>query len=130
MAPHLQKSLNQAHFEYGTYEQIISHKGTKLKLNVLEAPDKLRVNTVRQHVTNTNANRPKIICNQGEKNPNNTETNVASWKNRKSKLKALKKTLESKTVAPGTLSLITTTLSVPIKTVIELSEAKKCLATL
>ena len=90
MPLYLQKSLNQAHFENGTYEQIIAHNGMKVELNGLEAPDELRVNTLRQHVTNKKVDRPKLTCNHCEKSLNNTETNVASWKSRKNKLRALK----------------------------------------
>ena len=37
MSPHLKKSINQAHLENGTYEQIVSHLERNLDLNALEA---------------------------------------------------------------------------------------------
>ena len=36
---HLKKSINQAHLESGTYEQIVSHLERELELNGLESPD-------------------------------------------------------------------------------------------
>ena len=62
MPPHLTKSINQAHLENGTYEQIVTHLETELELNGLEAPDELQLKTVSQHATNTNADRPKLTC--------------------------------------------------------------------
>ena len=46
MPPHLKKSINQAHLENGTYEQIVSHFERELELNGLEAPDEMPINTV------------------------------------------------------------------------------------
>ena len=47
MPPHLKKSINQAHLENGTYEQIVTHHlERELKLNGLEAPNELQINTV------------------------------------------------------------------------------------
>ena len=48
MPPHLKKSIKQAHFENGTYEQIVSHLERELELNGLEAPDEMPINTVTQ----------------------------------------------------------------------------------
>ena len=48
MPPHLKKSINQAHLENGTYEQIVSHLERELELNGLEAPDEMQLNTVMQ----------------------------------------------------------------------------------
>ena len=48
MPPHLKKSINQAHLENGTYEQIVSHLERQLELNGLEAPDEMPINTVTQ----------------------------------------------------------------------------------
>ena len=36
MPPHLKKSINQAHLENSTYEQIVTHLGRELELNSLE----------------------------------------------------------------------------------------------
>ena len=46
MPPHLKKSINQAHLENGTYEQIVTHLEMKLELNSLEYPDETQTNTV------------------------------------------------------------------------------------
>ena len=37
MPPHLKKSINEAHLENGTYEQIITHLEREIELNGLEA---------------------------------------------------------------------------------------------
>ena len=42
MPPHLKKSINQAHSENGTYEQIVSHLERELVLNGLESPEKMQ----------------------------------------------------------------------------------------
>ena len=67
MPPHPKKSINQAHFENGTYEQIVTHLERELELNGLEAPDELPINNVRQQPTNTNVHRPKPMCHHCKK---------------------------------------------------------------
>ena len=67
MPPHMKKSLNQAHLENGTYEQIVTHLERELELNGLEAPDELPINNVNQQPTNTNADRPKPTCQHCKK---------------------------------------------------------------
>ena len=67
MPPNLKKSINQAHLENGTYEQIVTHLERELELNGLEAPDELPINNVSQQPTNTNADRPKPTCNHCKK---------------------------------------------------------------
>ena len=62
MPPHLKKSINQAHLENGTYEEIVTHLERELELNGLEAADELPINKVSQQPTNTNADRPKPTC--------------------------------------------------------------------
>ena len=42
---HLKKSINQAHLEKGTDEQIAPHLDSELELNGLEAPDEMQMNT-------------------------------------------------------------------------------------
>ena len=59
MPPHLKKSINQAHLENGTYEQIVTHLERELELNGLEAPDELQIKTVTQNTVNANADRTK-----------------------------------------------------------------------
>ena len=67
MPPHLKKSINQAHLENGTYEQIVTHLEKELELNGLEAPDELQINTVSQNTVNANADRPKPTCHYCKK---------------------------------------------------------------
>ena len=67
MPPHLKKSINQAHLENGTYEQIVTHLERELELSGLEAPDELTINNVKQQPTNTNADRPKPTCHHCKK---------------------------------------------------------------
>ena len=59
MPPHLKKSINQAHLENGTYEQIVSHLERELELNDLEAPDELPINTVTEQPAQQNSGKPK-----------------------------------------------------------------------
>ena len=68
MPPHLKKkSINQAHLENGTYEQIVSHLKRELELNGLEAPDELQINTVSHNNVNANADRTKPTCHHCKK---------------------------------------------------------------
>ena len=67
MPPQLKKSINQAHLESGTYEQIVTHQEKELELNGLEAPDEQRINIVSQHATNINADKPKPTCHHCKK---------------------------------------------------------------
>ena len=67
MTQHLKKSKNQAQFENGTYEQIVTHLEQELKLNGLKAPDELPINNVSQQPTNTIAGRPKPTCQHCKK---------------------------------------------------------------
>ena len=76
MPPHLKKSINQAHLENGTYEQIVTHLERELELNGLEAPDELPINIVNQQPTNTNADRPKL-SGTTVKNKDTTEISVS-----------------------------------------------------
>ena len=67
MPPHLKKSINQAHLENGTYEQIVSHLERELELNGLEAPDEIQLNTVIQQDTQQNSEKPKQTCRHCKK---------------------------------------------------------------
>ena len=60
--PHLKQSINQAHLENGTYEQIMTHLEKELELNGLEAPDELQTNTVSHNTVSANADRTKPTC--------------------------------------------------------------------
>ena len=76
MPPNLKKSINQAHLENGTYEQIVTHLKKELELIGLEAPDELHINTVSQNTVNTNADRPKPTCHHCKQNQDITETSA------------------------------------------------------
>ena len=67
MPPHLKKSINQAHLENGTYDQIVSHLERELELNGLEAPDELQINTVTQQSTQQKSEKPKPPCHHCKK---------------------------------------------------------------
>ena len=67
MPPHLKKSINQAHLENGTYEQIVSHLERELELNGLEAPDEMQINTVMHQDTQQNSEKPKPTCHHCKK---------------------------------------------------------------
>ena len=67
MPPHLKKSINQAHLENGTYEQIVSHLERELELNGLEAPDEMPINTVTQQAPQQNSNKPRTTCHHWKK---------------------------------------------------------------
>ena len=67
LPPHQKKSINQAHLENGTNEQIVTHLEGELELNSLEAPDELQINTLSHNAANTNADRPKPKCNHCKK---------------------------------------------------------------
>ena len=67
MPPHMKKTINQAHLENGTNEQIVPHLERELELNGLEAPDELQIITVSHKTANTNAGRPKQTCHYCKK---------------------------------------------------------------
>ena len=62
MPPHLKKSINQAHLENGTYEQIVSHLERELELTGLEAPDEMPINTVTQQAPQQNSDNLRPTC--------------------------------------------------------------------
>ena len=67
MPPHRKKSVNQAHLENGTCEQIVAHVERELELNGLEAPAEPQIRNVSHNIRNTNADRPKPTCQHCEK---------------------------------------------------------------
>ena len=71
--PHLNKSVNQAHLENGTYEQIVTHLEKELELKSLEHPDETQVSTVtHEQQIQGNPNNTEIINNDtNDSNPNN-----------------------------------------------------------
>ena len=67
MPAHLVKSINQAHLEIGTYEQIVSRLEEELELNGLEVPDEIQIKTVRQQPTQQNFEKSKPTCHNCKK---------------------------------------------------------------
>ena len=61
MPPHLKKTINQAHLEDGTYEQIVKHLERELELNGLEAADELPVNNINRQ-PQEEAEKQKAVC--------------------------------------------------------------------
>ena len=73
MPPHLRKSINQAHLENGTCEQIVTHLERELELNSLEYPDETQMNTVmyKQQIDGNPDNAGNINSDTNDSNPNN-----------------------------------------------------------
>ena len=73
MPPNLRKSINQAHLENGTYEQIVTHLERELELNSLEYLDETQMNTVthKQQIQGNNDNAGNINSDTNDSNPNN-----------------------------------------------------------
>ena len=73
MLPHLKKSINQAHLENGTYEQIVTHLERELELNSLEYPDETQMNTVthKQQIEGNPDNAGNIKSGTNDASPNN-----------------------------------------------------------
>ena len=71
--PHLKKSINQAHFENGTYEQIVTHLERELELNSLEYPDETQMHTVthKQQIEGNPDNAGNVNSDTNDSNPNN-----------------------------------------------------------
>ena len=93
MPPHLKKSMNQAHFESGTYEQSVTHLEKELELTGLKAPDEQDINAVSRQpqilmLTDpsphaTTVKKPghyKKQCRLLEKQREQTENNQKAWK--------------------------------------------------
>ena len=73
MPPHLKKSINQAHLENGTCEQIVTLLERELELNSLEYPDETQMNTVmyKQQIDGNPDNAGNINSDTNDSNPNN-----------------------------------------------------------
>ena len=76
MPPHLNKSINQAHVENGTYEQIVTHLERELELNSLEHPDETQMNTVthKQQIEGNPDDAGNINSDTNDSYPNNHKT--------------------------------------------------------
>ena len=73
MPPHLKKSINQAHLENGTYEQIVTHLEREIELNSLEYLDETQMNTVthKQQIEGNPDNAGDINSDTNDSNSNN-----------------------------------------------------------
>ena len=73
LPPQLKNSINQAHLENGTYEQIVTHLERELELNSLEYPDETQMNTVthKQQIEGNPDNAGNINSDTNDSNPNN-----------------------------------------------------------
>ena len=73
MPPHLKKSINQAHSENGTCEQIVTHLERELELNSLEYLDETQMNTVmyKQQIDGNPDNAGNFNSDTNDSNPNN-----------------------------------------------------------
>ena len=73
MLPHLKKSLNQAHLENGTHEQIVTHLERELEFNSLECLDETQMNTVtpKQRNEGNPDNAGNINSDTNDSNSNN-----------------------------------------------------------
>ena len=73
MPPHLKKTVNQAHLENGTYEQIVTHLERELELNSLEYPDETQMNTVmhKQQIEGNPDDAGNINSDTNDSSPNN-----------------------------------------------------------
>ena len=104
MPLHLKKSINQAHLENGTYEQIVSHLERELELNGLEAPDEMPINTVTQQAPQQRSNKPTPTCHHCKKNQVIIKISAVNSNERKTKRETIQ------------LVPITTTMEVPKQT--------------
>ena len=111
MSPHLKKSINQAHLENGTYEQIVSHLERELELNGLEAPDEMPINTVTQQTPQQNTNKPRPTCHHCKK-PSHYQNQC----------RQLKREKERKTKPEITQIVPTTTVEAPKQTLTPITE--------
>ena len=73
MPPHLKKSINQAHLENGTYEQIVTHLRWEIELNSLQYADESQMNTVthKQQIEGNKDDAGNINSDTNDSNPNN-----------------------------------------------------------
>ena len=80
MPPYLKKSINQAHLENGTCEQIVTHLERELELNSLEYPDETQMNTVthKQQSEGNQDNAGNINSDTNDSNPNNHQIDKKS----------------------------------------------------
>ena len=80
MPPHLKKTINQAHLENGTYQQIVTQLEREFELNSLEYPDETQMNTVtpKQQIEGNPDNAGNINSNTNDSNTNNHKNDQKS----------------------------------------------------
>ena len=93
MPPHLKKTVNQAHLENGTYEQIVSHLERELELNGLEAPDEMQLNAVMQQTHNKTLESPNQHATVA-KSQVTIEINAVNSNERQTKVKIIQIVLQ------------------------------------
>ena len=73
ISPHLKNLTNQARWENGTYEQIVTHLERELELNSLEYPDATQLNnaTHKQQIEGNPDNAGNKNSDTNDSNPNN-----------------------------------------------------------
>ena len=73
MPPRLKESINQAHLENGTYEQIVTHLERELELKSSDHPDETQMNTVthKQQIEGNPKNTGIINSDTNDSSPNN-----------------------------------------------------------
>ena len=79
MTPHLNKSINQAYLENGTYEQIVKHLEKEMELNGLETDEplvKTQMTAVKQQTNTQNTETPPQNTKRKTKAPNTVPNNT------------------------------------------------------
>ena len=115
MPRHRKKSLNQAHLENDTYEQIVTHLERELELDGLEARDGLKWKTKSYFATKNPKSQNPLATTVKYKGI--TKTKAFSWKTKKNKVRTHKTIQETTTVHPQTvtpppITTITTTTTI------------------
>ena len=80
LPPHLKKSINQAHLENGTNEQIVTHLERELELHSLEYPDETQMNPVthKEQIEGNQDSSGNINSGTNNSNPNNNKNDRKS----------------------------------------------------
>ena len=80
LPPHLNKSINRAHLQNGTYEQTVTHIERELELSSLESPEKTQMISVthKQQIEGNQDNAGNINSDTNDTNPNNIKNDRKS----------------------------------------------------
>ena len=117
MPPHLKKSINQAHLENGTSEQIVSHLDRDLEFNAFEAPNELQLNTVTQQIKKQTLKNPNQLATIA-KSQFNIKTKDVNSNERKTKPEKIRIVPTKTKVAPNqTLTPTTNFQTIPKQTI-------------